>query len=100
MSIVTNVPLGVGQRQNYNYQIYELIKSNSVIQNRADEIKTLIEEYPSQRFAQLICNYICPDYRSPEPSVETKLIMDAFFPDFSDPFFEESYQTYNRLKHE
>jgi hypothetical protein len=90
----------VRKRQNYNYQIYELIKSNSVIQNRADEIKTLIEEYPNQRFAQLICNYICPDYRRPEPTVETKLIMEAFFPGFSDPFFEESDQTYNRLKHE
>lgn len=40
----------------------------------------LIELFPDQRFGQIICNYVLPEYRE------------------RDPFFEESKDTYNRLK--
>lgn len=40
----------------------------------------LIELFPDQRFGQIICNYVLPEYRE------------------RDPFFEESKDTYDRLK--
>lgn len=40
----------------------------------------LIELFPDQRFGQIICNYVLPEYRE------------------RDPFFEESKDTYTRLK--
>lgn len=54
-------------------------------------------KYPQQRAGQIICNYICPDYRNKEVSVSTKTIMEALFPDNPDPFYEESEVTLKRL---
>ena len=54
-------------------------------------------KYPQQRAGQIICNYICPDYRNKEVSVSTKIIMEALFPDNPDPFYEESEVTLKRL---
>lgn len=43
-------------------------------------LEGLIEALPDQRFGQIICNYILPDYRE------------------KDPFFEESKTTLERLQ--
>lgn len=58
--------------------------------------KCLSEEYPQQRAGQIICNYICPDYRFQNISEETKTIMETLFPINFDPFFEESTITLER----
>lgn len=63
-----------------------------------NEIYKYIFKYPEQRFGQIICNYICPDYRNYEVSEETKYIISNLFPDNPDPFFEEPWETFKRLK--
>jgi len=40
----------------------------------------LVETFPQMRFGQIICNYVLPEYRE------------------KDPFYEESKDTYTRLK--
>lgn len=91
-------------RQEFNFKISELLKGTpvgqlplSVSQNFAEMFEGLSYIYPQQRAGQIICNYICPDYRSLEPCTNTRLIMDSLFPINMDPFFEESSETYNRL---
>lgn len=59
--------------------------------------KIFTNKYPQQRAGQIICNYICSDYREKEVSAKTKLIMQTLFPDNPDPFFEESEVTLKRL---
>lgn len=53
-------------RQEANRRILELIK-------------LYVERYPDQRFGQIICNYVFPNYQN------------------ADPFFEESSETYKNL---
>lgn len=53
-------------RQEANKKILELIS-------------LYVEKYPEQRFGQIICNYVFPNYRR------------------VDPFFEESTETYKNL---
>lgn len=65
--------------------------------NVLNEIKVLIEHYPQQRFGQIICNYICPDYRDENQIPDSKWIMNNWFDISFDPFFEESKETYERL---
>lgn len=83
-------------RQEVNYKIACLIATQSDPETALD-LCDLIEKYPQQRFGQIICNYVCTDYRDPEPNLHTKVIMDALFPDVSDPFYEESTVTLKRL---
>lgn len=45
-----------------------------------EQLETLVELCPDQRFGQIICNYIFPNYRE------------------EDPFFEESALTQQRIK--
>lgn len=88
-------------RQEANYKIYKLIKDNVVvIPEFHNLILKCIAQYPQQRFGQIICNYVCPDYRCEDPTIETKTFMNAIFPENPDPFYEESVETYNRLKRE
>lgn len=63
-----------------------------------DLFRILSEECPQQRAGQIICNYICPDYRSQSISTETNTILETLFPGNPDPFFEESITTLKRLK--
>ena len=42
-------------------------------------INLYVEKYPDQRFGQIICNYIFPNYQN------------------ADPFFEESSETYMKI---
>ena len=85
-------------RQEANLKIYKLVKDNAVMAAKAEELLSKILECKDQRFGQIICNYICPDYRDSDPGIPTKLIMDALFPGNPDPFYEESTVTLNRLK--
>lgn len=85
-------------RHEANNKILDLIQDNVVVSKVIADIQEHIDEYPQQRFGQIICNYIFPDYRDSDPSVETKAFMNAIFPNDPDPFYEESVETYNRLK--
>lgn len=57
----------VKTRKDYNKEILHILED-------------LIEALPEQRFGQIICNYVLPDYRE------------------RDPFFEESKTTLERLQ--
>lgn len=61
------------------------------------KISGWIERFPDGRFGQIICNYICPDYRDKNPSNQTLEILNTLFPNNPDPFYEESYVTLERL---
>lgn len=62
-----------------------------------DTIEDLINKYPQQRFGQIICNYVCSDYRDGEVSTFTNIFLNTIFPNNPDPFFEESSETLTRL---
>ena len=89
-------------RQDYNKQIMELPVLAHVQENLDwDFLNTLndfIDKCPNQRFGQIVTNYFCGDYRDVRVSDDTKMIMKSLFDIGYDPFFEESYETYNRLK--
>lgn len=91
-------------RQEFNFKIANLLKEMpvgqlplTVTQNFAEIFEALAYIFPQQRASQIICNYICDDYRSKKPKEYTKLIMETLFPNNPDPFFEESSETYKRL---
>lgn len=90
---------GKKSRQEYNYLIAALIKEKYPQWNDLiiDTVIPLIDKYPDQRFGQIICNYICPDYRNEKLSPPTKQFMSTIFPIKMDPFYEESSKTYKRL---
>ena len=87
-------------RLKYNLEIAQLLKGThfeDVIQ-----LVTIFEHFakrfPQQRAGQIITNYICYDYRECNCSELTKEILEYIFPGNSDPFFEESKVTLERLK--
>ena len=84
------------KRQKWNYKVLDLLKESYAILN--NNIFELIKEYPNQRFGQIICNYICPDYRDKNPSYTTEIWLrtDLFSKDI-DFFYEEPWETFNRL---
>ena len=88
VKILERLPIG-------NLQL-ELINGDIVL--FPNLFRILSEEYPQQRAGQIICNYICPDYRSQSISTETNTILETLFPGNPDPFFEESITTLKRLK--
>lgn len=83
------------KRQEANFEILKILKNES--DRFLTFLNTIIEQYPNQRFGQLICNYVCNDYTSLEPSNFTKFLMSELFIT-SDPFFEESSETLERFK--
>ena len=87
-------------RQEFNREIASLLTNhpNKIVQGIAQSFLKLTEKYPRMRAGQIICNYICGDYRDPECANSTKVILDELFPGNPDPFFEESYGTLKRLK--
>lgn len=76
----------------------QLCLTNGAIMLLPSLFRVLSEEYPQQRAGQIICNYICPDYRSENTSAKTKAILRIMFPNDPDPFFEESAVTLKRIK--
>lgn len=87
----------VRQRKKWNYKVLGLIRKKYAILN--DNLFELIEAYPEQRFGQIICNYICPDYRSERPSSITEhWLKTNIFPNNMDFFYEEPWETFERLK--
>lgn len=87
------------QRQEANRKILSILKARypNVFRDHFDTISEWIEKFPSGRFGQIICNWICSDYRDADPSWETLIIMEVLFPDDPDPFYEESIVTLKRL---
>lgn len=86
-------------RQKYNRQILQLIidKKYPISEQRLEKLKVVVESFPQQRFAQLVCNYVFPDYRNSKPWQETIDFMSSVFPNNPDPFYEESVDTFKRL---
>ena len=64
------------------------------------QLEDLIERYDQQRFGQIICNYVCGDYRDRKVSQFTQQFMEKFFKINFDPFYEEPKETLERLKKE
>lgn len=87
---------GITKRQEANLKIANTLKGTAWHQ-LAIQLEALAKEFPQQRTGQIICNYICPDYRDSISSVATQALMGFLFPEDPDPFFEESTTTLNRL---
>ena len=90
----------IKRRQEFNFEIAEWLREHDflVVRAIAGKFEDLAKQYPQQRAGQIICNYICPDYRDESPNIVTKQITEGLFPGNPDPFFEESYETLKRLK--
>lgn len=86
-------------RKEYNHKILNFLRTEYPENDEIyDKIDYWIDSYPDQRFGQIICNYICPDYRSTRISEYTTILWDKWFGTCKfDPFYEESCETYNRL---
>lgn len=81
--VVTKKDIQMIQNTNFTPPPME-VKSKEVTRKEYNErildvLHALVEAFPDQRFGQLICNYILPEYRE------------------KDPFFEESKVTLERL---
>lgn len=89
----------IQKRQESNFEIARIIENhpNELVRGIARDFKMMAERMPQQRAGQIICNYICCDYRDLEPTNPTKVILEALFPGNPDPFFEESVVTLKRL---
>lgn len=98
----------ISKRQEANLQIGDLISKMSINSIKFDTTDgrliplaqaflELAKTCPQQRAGQIICNYLCPDYRDTTVSDETKRILETLFPNNPDPFFEESVTTLKRL---
>lgn len=89
----------IKSRQDCNIRIAAILANheNELVSGIARDFLELANRFPQQRASQLICNYICADYRDFEPMNPTKVILEALFPGNPDPFFEESYVTLKRL---
>lgn len=85
-------------RQEANRKILSILKAKyPQFSNTFPEIGEWIEKFPDGRFGQIICNWICPDYRDQVVSEGTTNMMETLFPGDPDPFFEESVTTLKRL---
>lgn len=87
----------INKRQEANFKIADILKGTPWNQV-AIQLEALAKEFPQQRAGQIVCNYICPDYRDAVSSVETQALMNFLFPENPDPFFEESVATLERVK--
>lgn len=88
--------MGTKIRQKWNYKVLGLFYRKYSIYDSS--LQELINTYPEQRFGQIFCNYICPDYRSETPTDKTKIwLMTDLFPKDMDFFYEEPWETFNRL---
>lgn len=87
-------------RQEFNREIARLLTNhpNKIVQGIAKDFLDLTEKHSQMRAGQIICNFICEDYRGIGRSNSTKVILEELFPGDPDPFFEESYITLKRLK--
>ena len=89
----------ISKRQESNIKIASVLLGHSDARIRmiGVQLKMLAEQYPQQRAGQIICNYLCSDYRDATPSVVTQIVLEELFPGNPDPFFEESVVTLKRL---
>jgi hypothetical protein len=83
-------------RKEFNLKLLEELKKRPEFEMIIGYLPELIEKYPDQRFGQLFCNYIFPEYRYRSYLMSIFKFMDEIFPGNPDPFFEESSETYNR----
>lgn len=77
-------------------KFFEQFVPNEIAVDMYETLDESIQDYPDQRFGQLMCNYIYPEYRQRTES-PLNMIMDMLFYNIQDPFFEESESTFNRL---
>lgn len=87
-------------RQKFNFEIADILTNHPdiLVCGIARDFRMMAERKPQERAGQIICNYICADYRSMEPAYPSKHILEVLFPGNPDPFFEESYETLKRLQ--
>lgn len=94
-------------RQNFNTLILNQLKKSKFFESFMDNqmskkvyetLDDCILDYPHQRFGQIFTNYVYPDYQQ-RPDMVLNQVMDMMFYGCTcDPFYEESNETYNRLK--
>lgn len=94
-----NIKEQISKRQSANLEIANILENHpdELVRGIAKDFRMMAEQMPQQRAGQIICNYICGDYRWDEPMHPTKHIMEVLFPGNPDPFFEESVITLKRL---
>lgn len=94
-----NLKEQISKRQDFNRVILTQLekKYGDQYKHLWQPISQCIEGIPQQRFGQIICNYILPDYRCSFPSEITQNFMSQIFPNDPDPFYEESYTTLKRI---
>lgn len=84
----------IQHRHEVNLLIYEILMNHSPFMKEefmSEHMFKLICKYPQQRFGQLLCNYVFPDY-----SYTDNEIMKIIFGEY-DPFYEESIDTYLKV---
>lgn len=94
-------------RQNYNILIFNQLKKSKFFESFMDgqtsekvynTLDECILDYPDQRFGQIFTNYVYPTYRDRQDTVLNQVMDMMFYGCTCDPFYEESNETYNRLK--
>ena len=94
-------------RQEYNLKIFEQLRNNRFFNNFMERnmsnevyevLRDCIQDFPEQRFGQIFCNYVYPTYRDRDV-MELNQVIDMLFygSTCSDPFYEESKETFQRL---
>lgn len=86
-------------RAEANYKIADILSGTSWESefSFATQLREFTDRCPDQRAGQIICNYICSDYRNDEVAPSTTAFLGLLFPGNPDPFFEESVVTLQRL---
>ena len=98
-------------RYEYNVKIVNLLTNSQEFRDLVKKYRTpefdefidtlgnTIYQHKNQRFAQIWCNYIVPDYREPKPGEFAKWSLGFLFGNIhQDPFYIESKTTYKYLK--
>ena len=98
-------------RYEYNVKIVLMLSNSQEFRNlikmyKTDDVDEFINDlgdavywHKDQRFAQIWCNYIVPDYREPNRKEFARESLDFLFgTPYSDPFYIESKTTYNKLR--
>lgn len=98
----------IERRQEFNKKVSDLLKKDNNLKVLLDAIDQdfeeffetlddLIEGHPQQRFGQIVCNYIFWNYREDDMPEMARKTFEYIFPINFDPFYEESYETWERL---
>lgn len=79
-------------------KFFENFVNDDIAQDMYDIIEEKMFDCPQLRFGQIMCNQIYPDYRERNETGLNQIFDMLFYGSTcSDPFYEESEETYKRL---